>query len=259
VGLGISGTEDNAALYTQALRAVDGLCDTCATATDPEGNYFTIVLPVGGTAGRADDRAITTSACIDWQLSHPSPLPSPYPPPFRRCRCRHHCRCSLQASTTVTSVQLQTGETVEGAFIFLGESGSNNGMDNPVCAMVSLAGWDGVTSSGGLGACGGLPNRKPALLHALPLLTNSLFPSLPRPVLPPPPPQNVDLPANTASSVSCEGVGKYLTIATPKNLSLCDIYVNGWSSSPEPSLEPLPVAAEQAPAASLPTAEGRWA
>ena len=57
----------------------------------------------------------------------------PPPPPFTRPL--------LQASTTVTSVQLQTGETVEGAFIFLGESGSNNGMDNPVCAMVSCLGW----------------------------------------------------------------------------------------------------------------------
>lgn len=46
VGLGISGTEDNALLYSQALRAVDGLCDTCAAATDPSGNYFTLVLPV---------------------------------------------------------------------------------------------------------------------------------------------------------------------------------------------------------------------
>ena len=50
MGLGISGTEDNSALYTQALRAVDGLCDTCASATDPEGNYFTVVLPVSGAA-----------------------------------------------------------------------------------------------------------------------------------------------------------------------------------------------------------------
>ena len=55
-------------------------------------------------------------------------------------------------------------------------------------------------------------------------------------------------------------MGKYLTIATPKNLSLCDIYVNGWSSSPEPSSEPLPVAAaEEVPAAALPTTEDRWA
>lgn len=35
-----------AAPRVQALRAVDGLCDTCASATDPTGNYFTVVLPV---------------------------------------------------------------------------------------------------------------------------------------------------------------------------------------------------------------------
>jgi hypothetical protein len=46
VGLGISGTDDNAALYTQALRAVDGSCDTCASARAPSGNFFTLVLPV---------------------------------------------------------------------------------------------------------------------------------------------------------------------------------------------------------------------
>lgn len=31
---------------TQALRAVDGLCDTCASARNTDGNYFTVVLPV---------------------------------------------------------------------------------------------------------------------------------------------------------------------------------------------------------------------
>lgn len=48
VGLGMSGTQDNAALYSQALSAVDGLCNTCASARNLDGNYFSVVLPVSG-------------------------------------------------------------------------------------------------------------------------------------------------------------------------------------------------------------------
>lgn len=56
MGLGMSGTQDNSALYSQALQAVDGLCDTCASARNPDGNYFTVKLPVswavlGGIGG----------------------------------------------------------------------------------------------------------------------------------------------------------------------------------------------------------------
>lgn len=36
----------------------------------------------------------------------------------------------------VAKVQLQAGEEIRGAFIFVGDKSSNNGMDNPVCAMV---------------------------------------------------------------------------------------------------------------------------
>lgn len=35
----------------QALQAVDGLCDTCASARNPDGNYFTVVLPVRFSCG----------------------------------------------------------------------------------------------------------------------------------------------------------------------------------------------------------------
>ncbi|KAL4853807.1 hypothetical protein ACK3TF_005288 [Chlorella vulgaris] len=136
VGLGISGTDDNAALYTQALRSVDGSCDTCASARAPSGNFFTLVLP---------------------------------------------------ARTSVSSVQLTTGESAKGAFIFVGDEASNNGMDNPVCAM------------------------------------------------------NLNLPANTAVSVNCTGTGKYVTLAVPKDLVICDIYVTGAPATPLPSPSPEPV------------------
>lgn len=36
----------------------------------------------------------------------------------------------------MTKVQLQVGEKVEGAFLFVGDDPSNNGLDNAVCAMV---------------------------------------------------------------------------------------------------------------------------
>ena len=45
IGLGMSGTQDNSELYVQAIQAVDGLCNTCALADDPSGNYFTVMLP----------------------------------------------------------------------------------------------------------------------------------------------------------------------------------------------------------------------
>lgn len=43
-----------------------------------------------------------------------------------------------------------------------------------------------------------------------------------RPALPS---QNLDLPAKQAVSVECSGIGKYVTLATPKNLTICDIYI----------------------------------
>lgn len=52
----MSGTQDNSALYSQALQAVDGLCDTCASARNPDGNYFTVKLPVSRAVGGGGDR-----------------------------------------------------------------------------------------------------------------------------------------------------------------------------------------------------------
>lgn len=43
-GVGISGTQDNAALYTEAIKAVDGLCTSCALANAPKGNYYMVGL-----------------------------------------------------------------------------------------------------------------------------------------------------------------------------------------------------------------------
>jgi hypothetical protein len=45
-GVGMSGTADNAKLYTEAIKAVDGLCTSCATANSPSGNYYMVGLPV---------------------------------------------------------------------------------------------------------------------------------------------------------------------------------------------------------------------
>lgn len=39
--------------------------------------------------------------------------------------------------------------------------------------------------------------------------------------------QNVDLPSGKAVEVTCEAEGKYVTLATPKDLVLCDIYITG--------------------------------
>ncbi|PRW61614.1 chitin [Chlorella sorokiniana] len=122
VGLGMSGTQDNAQLYSQALQAVDGLCDTCASARNPDGNYFTVVLPT---------------------------------------------------TTKVSKVQLRSGEEIKGAFLFVGDKSTNNGMDNKACAI------------------------------------------------------NVDLPSGQAVEVKCEAEGKYVTLATPRDLVLCDVFVTG--------------------------------
>jgi hypothetical protein len=153
VGLGLSGTQDNSVLYSQALRAVDGLCDTCAEARDPSGNYFSLVLPVSwGCAcaaaappagGRPPDAILAgwcspragLACCSTARLglagaSMPLPRrplsPCPHPPP----------PLCVQERSSVTSVQLTVGESVEGAFLFVGDASSNNGLDNPVCAMV---------------------------------------------------------------------------------------------------------------------------
>lgn len=48
-GLAMSGTSDPAVSYTQALKAVDGLCDTCAVADDTQGNFLMIALPQSTT------------------------------------------------------------------------------------------------------------------------------------------------------------------------------------------------------------------
>lgn len=37
----------------------------------------------------------------------------------------------------------------------------------------------------------------------------------------------MDLPSGKAVEVTCEAEGKYVTLATPKDLVLCDIYVTG--------------------------------
>lgn len=44
VGLAISGTADNAVRYTEAIKAVDGMCTSCAVADSPTGNFFIITL-----------------------------------------------------------------------------------------------------------------------------------------------------------------------------------------------------------------------
>lgn len=37
----------------------------------------------------------------------------------------------------------------------------------------------------------------------------------------------MDLPSGKAVEVMCEAEGKYVTLATPRDLVLCDIYVSG--------------------------------
>lgn len=58
-----------------------------------------------------------------------------------------HCiifaiRCTVpplppQSKTKVSKVQLRAGEDIEGAFLFVGDKSTNNGMDNKACAIVS--------------------------------------------------------------------------------------------------------------------------
>ena len=43
---------------------------------------------------------------------------------------------ALQEQMSISSIQLTVGAEVKGAFIFVGDASTNNGMDNPVCAMV---------------------------------------------------------------------------------------------------------------------------
>lgn len=62
------------------------------------------------------------------RLALSTPL-NPRPPPRRPSP-------PPQQAMDVTKVQLQAGEEIRGAFIFVGDKSSNNGMDNPVCAMV---------------------------------------------------------------------------------------------------------------------------
>lgn len=127
---------------------------------------------------------------------------------------------AAQTTTSVSKVRLQAGESVEGAFLFVGDLSTNNGMDNPVCAMVRDGspvclgvgvGWArrGPSADGAwgpqLGGC-----LRPAA-PALPLRQTAREPPthpLSHPPTPPTPPQNIDLPANTAVEVECSAPGR---------------------------------------------------
>lgn len=54
--------------------------------------------------------------------------------------CGRECLTPLQTETRVSKVQLRVGEEIEGAFLFVGDKSTNNGMDNKACAIVSSAG-----------------------------------------------------------------------------------------------------------------------
>lgn len=50
----------------------------------------------------------------------------------------------LQTKTKVSKVQLRAGEEIKGAFLFVGDKSTNNGMDNKACAIVSSTFWQGA-------------------------------------------------------------------------------------------------------------------
>lgn len=116
----------------------------------------------------------------------------------------------------MTSIQLTVGEKTTGAFVFVGDSSDNNGMSNPVCAKVSLGAG---RTLGHVLRTRGTASRPAALTVATHCHTRR------RPLAVHTPVQNLDLPANQAVSLECSGVGKYVTLATPKNLTICDIYI----------------------------------
>lgn len=54
-------------------------------------------------------------------------------------------------------MQLRAGEEIEGAFLFVGDKSTNNGMDNKACAIVS--GTRGTSSAAGHLGCICLPGN----------------------------------------------------------------------------------------------------
>lgn len=131
-GMTMSGTEDNAGTYTEALNAVDGLCNTCAEANDTSGNFLMIALPVSAAAGLGGEGiALGGSLLICWAVSVVLPC--------RRWIWALICPpCRLanwpQELTVVTGVFVVSGNNLTNAFVFVGNSSSNNGMANTVCA-----------------------------------------------------------------------------------------------------------------------------
>lgn len=138
----------------------------------------------------------------------------------------------------MTSVQLTAGAKVEGAALFVGDSGSDNGLGNPSCATVGASCRRRAARAA---AAGPASQRRSSLTSLIPL--PAPFPPTASPPSPKPQPttQNIDLPANQAVEVQCELMGKYVTLATPGNLTLCDIYINGWQARGPCPLAPLPV------------------
>lgn len=122
-------------------------------------------------------------------------------------------------------MQLRAGEEIEGAFLFVGDKSTNNGMDNKACAIVS--GAQG-TSSGHQLSRKQLEAAEPLAVldaSACRAIRDAAVTQQSQPH--PASLQNVDLPSGKAVEVTCEAEGKYVTLATPKDLVLCDIYVTG--------------------------------
>lgn len=119
-------------------QAVDGLCNTCANASDPNGNYLMVALQVG-----------------------PPGLPTPHPPKHTRthtCTCRHvlsnTCAFVLmstahppQEPTAISGVFVQTATNLTSAFVFVvSERGRGAPQARPLVTGSPLpaaaSGWD---------------------------------------------------------------------------------------------------------------------
>lgn len=159
MGMSSTGNSDPSLAYVQNLKAVDGDCNSCAfvPAVDNTATFELNLVRVWGSGGKEPEWGARHGALgggVTWCCAkvHAVPLVLCCADNFCPSHSPHPLRPPLQESVTkLKGVQLLSTSDNSTYTIRVGKDGSNNFMNNPICAQVGRW-WSGWPVAHWLGA-----------------------------------------------------------------------------------------------------------